>query len=101
MNMSDKKALLMINQPPFGCDLGKHLEVARRAASAGALLMGDGAYFVIEEHGGPILEAGVRVYALADSVDARGLGDRVMDGVELVDYDRVIDLVMEDHDVVV
>ena len=41
------------------------------------------------------------VYALRQSVEARGLTGRTMEGVELVDYDRVVDLIMEEYDIVV
>lgn len=34
-----------------------------------------------------------RVYALKPDVDARGMQDRVLDGVELVDYAGFVDLV--------
>lgn len=41
----------------------------------------------------------VSIYALAADVEARGLQDRVMDGVRLVDYGGFVDLVVE-HDAV-
>ena len=36
-----------------------------------------------------------KVYALAPDLDARGMGDRVMDGVTTVDYGGFVDLVTE------
>jgi sulfur relay protein TusB/DsrH len=98
--LSTKKALFIIGQPPGQCDLAQTMIVARSSASAGAVLMGDGAYNVQREHAGPLVDAGIHLYALRDSVDARGLTDRVMDGVEMVDYDRIVDLMMEEYDVV-
>ena len=41
----------------------------------------------------------VAIYALKPDLDARGMGDRVMDGVRLVDYGGFVDLVVE-HDAV-
>jgi tRNA 2-thiouridine synthesizing protein B len=41
----------------------------------------------------------VSVYALAADVEARGMQNRVMDGVRLVDYGGFVDLVVE-HDAV-
>lgn len=37
----------------------------------------------------------VSIYALKPDVDARGMQDRVMDGVRLVDYGGFVDLVVE------
>jgi tRNA 2-thiouridine synthesizing protein B len=37
----------------------------------------------------------VQVYALKPDVEARGMQDRVMDGVRLVDYEGFVDLVVE------
>jgi sulfur relay protein TusB/DsrH len=98
--MSEKKALFIMSQPPDTCDIDRQVVVAGRTASAGALLMGDGAYFVNADHLKPLFGAGMVVYALRDSVEARGLVSRVPDGVELVDYHRVVDLMMEEYDVV-
>ena len=41
----------------------------------------------------------VQVYALKPDVEARGMQNRVMDGVRLVDYGGFVDLVVE-HDAV-
>ena len=99
--MTDRKALMMINQSPAKCDLTRHLEVARGASEVGAVLMMDAVYFAATEGGKRLLDAGVNVYALRQSVEARGLTGRTLDGIELVDYDRVVDLIMEEYDVVV
>ena len=37
----------------------------------------------------------VAIYALRPDVEARGMQDRVMDGVRLVDYEGFVDLVVE------
>ena len=98
--MSDKKVLLMLNQPPAECPLDRQLEVLSNAKEAGALLMQDAVFFAATDHGSRLLDAGVKVYALRESVGARGLSDRVRPEVELVSYDRVVDLIMEDYDMV-
>ena len=98
--MTDKRALLMLNQPPSECPLERQLEVLSGASAMGALLMQDAVYFAATERGRQLLDAGVSVYALRQSVDARGLLGRTMEGVELVDYERVVDLIMEEYDIV-
>lgn len=98
--LSDKNALFVVSRPPSQCDLGRYLIVAERAASAAALLMGDGVYHVNADGLAPLFEAGLSVYALRDSVEARGLVDQVPKDVELVGYHKVVDLMMDEHDVV-
>ena len=99
--MTDKKVLMMLNQSPAQCDLTRQLEAARGASEVGAVLMMDAVYFTATEDGKRLLDAGVNVYALRQSVEARGLTGRTLDGIELVDYDKVVDLIMEEYDIVV
>lgn len=99
--VTDKKALMMLNQSPSECSLDRQLKVLSGASGAGAILMQDAVYFAATEEGRKLLDAGVTVYALRQSVEARGLTGRTMDGVELVDYERVVDLIMEEYDIVV
>lgn len=101
MYMSDKNALIMLNQSPTDCPLDRQLEVLDHAAGKGVLLMQDAVLFTVTGEGRRLQEAGAKVYALRQSVEARGIVDRVMDGVELVDYGRAIDLIMDEYDIVV
>jgi tRNA 2-thiouridine synthesizing protein B len=99
--MSDKKALIMLNQAPFDCDLRSQMMLLEHSAQGGALLMQDGVYFAIAEQGAEIIDRGVKLYALRQSLEARGLTDRVHPAVQLVDYHEAIDLIMEEYDLVV
>jgi tRNA 2-thiouridine synthesizing protein B len=99
--MTDKKALMMLNQSPAECDLGRQMQVLSKAKEAGAVLMMDAVYFAATRDGQRLLDAGLAVYALRQSVEARGLTGRTLDGIEVVDYDRVVDLIMEEYDIVV
>ena len=101
MEMSDKRVLLMLNQSPADCPLDRQLEVLDHAAGKGVLLMQDAVLFTATAEGRRLLDAGAKVYALRQSAEARGIVDRVMDGVELVDYGRAIDLIMDEYDIVV
>jgi sulfur relay protein TusB/DsrH len=99
--MSEKNALLMLNQSPADCPLDRQLEVLGHAAGKGVLLMQDAVLFTVTGEAGRFKEAGAKVYALRQSVEARGLVDRVADEVELVDYGRAIDLIMDEYDMVI
>lgn len=89
--------LHIINKSPFE---RSSLDSCLRIAKSGALLLiEDGVYAVGK---GSAAEAkikqamgGMKVYALGPDVAARGLADRVIDGVTLVDYAGFVDLVAE------
>jgi sulfur relay protein TusB/DsrH len=91
----------MLNQPPTKCPLDRQFKMLQGTQDKGALLIQDAVFFTVSEEGRRLLDEGFRVYALRQSVEARGIIDRVVDGVELVDYHRVVDLIMDDYDVVV
>ena len=85
-----------VNKSPYESN---SLEVCLKHAKDGhdILLIEDGVYAVAK--GGKFNEllkqasAGKGIYALKADVEARGMQDRVMDGVELVDYAGFVDLV--------
>ena len=98
--MSDKRVLFMLTQGPGHCDLSLHIAIASKAQTASALVMGDGAYLVTGGHLAPLADAGVKLFALRDSVEARGLTARVDQEIEMIDYKRWADLIMVEHDIV-
>jgi tRNA 2-thiouridine synthesizing protein B len=90
--------LHIVNKSPFQTST---LESCLRMAQAGSalLLIEDGVYAATV---GSALEACVRqacarlkVYALRPDLDARGMTDKLIDGVTLVDYDGFVDLTVE------
>jgi len=87
-----------VNKSPFEHNtLETCLKFARKGAAV--LLIEDGVYAAARDTAvsGQVKEAMQRVaiFALAPDVEARGMKDRVMDGVRLVDYGGFVDLVAE------
>jgi tRNA 2-thiouridine synthesizing protein B len=90
--------LHIINKSPFEkITLDSCLRIAK---SGGALLLIEDAVFAATQ--GSAAEskikqamAGMKVYALQPDLAARGVADRVIDGVTLVDYAGFVDLVAE------
>ena len=87
--------LHIVNKSPLS---SRNLESCLRFAQPGdaLLLMEDGVYAATT---GSSVEAGMReacaslqVHALQPDIDARGMGARVLDGVQLVDYGGFVDL---------
>jgi tRNA 2-thiouridine synthesizing protein B len=73
--------------------------LAHAAKGSAVLLIEDGVYAAAQ---GGAAEAQVRqamgrvdIYALSPDLEARGMKDKVMDGVKLVDYGGFVDLVAE------
>jgi tRNA 2-thiouridine synthesizing protein B len=91
-----------VNKSPFEHSaLDTCLRYARKGSSV--LLIEDGVYAAardtaVAKQMQDALQR-VQVYALKPDVEARGMQNRVMDGVRLVDYGGFVDLVTE-HDAV-
>jgi tRNA 2-thiouridine synthesizing protein B len=87
-----------INKSPFQSN---SLESCLRVAQDGSaiLLIEDGVYGALQgTTTSPAVEAAIKkfkVYALAPDLDARGVKDRVIDGIQLVDYGGFVDLAAE------
>lgn len=87
-----------INKSPFGHGT---FETCLKFAQQGSavLLIEDGVYAAARDTtvSKRVQEAlkSVSIYALKPDVEARGMQNRVMDGVRLVDYEGFVDLVVE------
>lgn len=97
----DRRALLVVATSPTETALEWQLATLGRAAGRGVLLIQDGVGFATTGSIGALRGEGVRIYALGPSMEARGLRDRVAEGVEVVDWHRAVDLIMDEYDLVV
>ncbi len=86
-----------VNKSPYQCNT---LESCLEHVGEGdvVLLIEDGVYAAVK--GGKAAEMiaraqGVKICALSADVKARGLADKLVDGVEVVDYGGFVDLVTE------
>jgi tRNA 2-thiouridine synthesizing protein B len=89
--------LHIVNKSPTAAPA---LESALRLSGSGALLLIEDAVYAATR-GNPA-EAGIRqaqerlkVFVLGPDLEARGMADKLTDGVTLVDYDGFVDLVVE------
>ena len=76
------------------------LDTVVRLAKSGALLLIEDAVYAATQGNGaePKLReamAKLKVYALMPDLQARGMADRLIDGVTAVDYEGFVDLVAE------
>jgi sulfur relay protein TusB/DsrH len=69
----------------------------------GLLLIQDGVFMV--DRGCPnskeLLTMNLPFYASKNHVEERGIGDRLLDGVKLVDYPEIVNIIMEEYDKVI
>jgi tRNA 2-thiouridine synthesizing protein B len=89
--------LNIVNKSPL--DRGS-LDSCLQAADGGAiLLIEDGVYGATKGSAGEAkfkaASGKFKLYALSADAEARGIADRMMDGVTLVDYNGFVDLVAE------
>ncbi len=87
-----------VNKSPFdNATLRTCLRYARQGSAV--LLIEDGVYAATRDTAvaKEVQEAmgSVSIYALRPDIEARGMQNRVMDGVRLVDYEGFVDLVVE------
>jgi tRNA 2-thiouridine synthesizing protein B len=88
--------LHIINKSPFDRPA---LDSALKTGEGAILLIEDGVYAAAK---GGVAEAKIaaaqgkfKFYALAQDLEARGIADRVLDGITTVDYGGFVDLVAE------
>ncbi len=87
-----------VNKSPFDKNsLERAIGVAKEGSSV--LLIEDGVYGAIKgASSSAMVEAAmktVKVYALSEDIAARGVNDRMIDGVEVVDYAGFVKLATE------
>lgn len=92
--------LHIVNKSPYeNRTLENCLRVISHEEGASLLLIEDAVYAVTKGNIAEGLLKGVmgkiKVYALWPDLEARGMQDRVIDGVKLVDYGGFVDLVVE------
>lgn len=78
---------LYLIDEPFG---GNGLALAERDDEAVAVLIQDGVYLDISL----LRKAGRPVYAVKRDVERRGLGERLSDGVKVIGFDELVDLIV-------
>jgi tRNA 2-thiouridine synthesizing protein B len=87
-----------VNKSPFDRDTFQTCIKFARQGSA-VLLIEDGVYAAVRDTSiSKDVQAALKhvsIYALKPDLEARGMQDRVMDGVRLVDYAGFVDLVVE------
>lgn len=96
--------LHIVNKSPFeNTTLASCLRVACKGGNGALLLIEDGVYAATKNSvaGNAVRSAmgDIQVYALWPDVEARGIQDRVLEGVKMVDYGGFVDLVVEHSNV--
>ncbi len=89
--------LHILNKSPFA---GPALDTALRMANGGAVLLIEDAVYAATRGNAAAakIEAALgerSVYALMPDLEARGVADRVLEGVRTIDYAGFVDLVAE------
>jgi sulfur relay protein TusB/DsrH len=88
----------MLKGPHESCDL----DLIERIAGddrKGAILFEDAVYSSVFPKKAEDLKARVdEVFVISDDLKARGVDDRLIEGFQVVDYPRAVDIIMEEYD---
>ncbi len=99
ISMASKLFILM--RSPWECPCC-HMDMIQNVKGedkAGVLLFEDAVYFAASPEMAANLSPLVdEVYALGDDLEARGFNDDLVKGIEMIDYPRAVDLIMEEYD---
>ncbi len=66
------------------------LHLTKNDVGCQVVLLQNGVYLDVK----PLIDSKVKVYAVEDDVIKRGLQDRLQSGVELIDYSKLVDLIV-------
>ncbi len=66
------------------------LRIAEQDNSAEVVLLQDGIYVDVKK----LEDAGNKVYAVKDDVEKRGYNDSMSEKVEIIDYGKLVDLIL-------
>ena len=66
------------------------IRIAEQDNDAEVVLIQDGVYIDVKK----LEDSGSKVYAVKDDVDKRGYGEMLSGNVELIDYGKLVDLIL-------
>lgn len=93
-----KSVLFIILHSPFEKNMVSRIEMVGGDAPKGALLFEDGIYYATHpKFRDTLLKKGIKLYVSEPCTKARGC-ETGIPGVEFVDYDRAVELIMEEYD---
>ncbi len=88
-----------------GCtDIDEIVSPLRAAGDEVAVLLVQDGVFMADKgcrHAQRLVQAGVKLYVSRPHMESRGLSSRLGVPVTLVDYDQIVDLIMEQYDKVI
>jgi sulfur relay protein TusB/DsrH len=96
---------LILSKSPFSGQYESLIEIAHKAANkekVGILLIQDASVAAtIKDYCKKLADNGVRLYALKEDCEARGLLEKVEKDVKMVDYEGWVKLVMDEYERIV
>lgn len=97
-----RSRLYLVLESPFESDTAEKIAAFSGGAPAAVLLVEDGVlYAVHSEKRKALKEKNLRILANRTCLTARGFGEFQHEDVEVVDYDKTVDLIMDEYDGVI
>lgn len=96
------KVLFTLLKSPFEKDETHTMDTLGGNNEKGVLLFEDAVHYAtIEQFRKNLLSKNYSIFAIKEELDARGYEKLSAQGIEIIDYDRAIDIIMEKFDKVV
>ena len=97
-----KSLLFIVLKSPFISKPVEHIKMLSGDAEKAVLLFEDGVYNAVHsEKRKKMNDNDIKIFAIKDDLAARGYPDFSNEGVDVVDYDSAVDLIMEKYDSVI
>jgi len=96
-----KTIAFVLLKSPYENDPTGLIRTLAKDAKRSVILMEDGVYWAaIDEKRKHLLESGIKIHAALDDLKARGF-DEPAEGVDAMDYERIVEVMMEEYDQVI
>lgn len=94
--------MFLLLRSPYECSVLQGIKTLKSGNGDAVILFSNAVYYATDmDEKRKLDELGLRIYAMKDALEARGVDGQVLDGVELADYDSAIEKMMEDYDKVI
>ncbi len=96
------KVLFTLLKSPYETNELRFMERVAEGNEKGVMLFEDAIYYAtIEQFRNELLNQNFLIYVIGEELEARGQGKPHAEGVEIIDYDTAVDILMEKYDKVV
>jgi len=96
------RLLFTLLKSPFEKDDIATMDIIAKDNEKGVLLFEDAVYYAtVEKKRQNLLQKKFSIYVIKEELEARGYENFNADGIEVIDYEKAVDIIMEEYDKVI